>query len=73
MEQVYDDMRRNIGYIDRTSSYIYYFTYKHGLIGKFDISTRQYIRVKEIPGKPMAPFAGTDYGEADLQYWGAQT
>lgn len=73
MEQVYDEVKRNIGYINRTPTTIYYYTYKHGLVGKYEIATKQYIRIKQIPGKPMAPFAGTgDYGEADIRYWGAQ-
>lgn len=68
MEQVYDEYNRNIGYISRSDTTILYFTYKHGLIGRYDIATKQYLRVKQIPGKPIAPFAGADYGEVDLQY-----
>lgn len=70
--QVYDEARRNIGYINHIGATIYYYTYKHGLVGQYDTVTKQYRRFKSIPGKPIAPLVGTgDYGEADIRYWGS--
>lgn len=68
-ESIFNDSRREVGWLEQIGDTIHYFTYKHGEVGQFDTRTKQYRRWKCRTGQTISPFAGTDYGISDVLYW----
>lgn len=70
MRQDYKDENNHpIGWSEDYGDNIRYFTWAYGCIGIYYKSSKQYVRFKAIPGRGT-PFAGADYGESDIRYWG---
>ena len=58
-----------IGYSLESQDVITYFHYRHGHLGTFTKSTKQYYRVKTYPGGEGTPWNGQDWGITDVLYW----
>ena len=68
-EPVKNELGLVIGLIEDTGETIIYYSYKHGTVGTFNRSNKQYYRVKTYPGGPTTPWNGQDWGITDLLYW----